>query len=230
MSKSTRGFTLIELMLAMTFLGALVLFGTLAIVQSLSIYNKGVAMKQIDQIGRTLIDDINRLSGSSSAANLKIGSNGAAGYMCLTPAGTNDIRAYVWSEAKGEVSGTYPAGVYSYMSPSAPSVISLAKTNEGVSGGAYCSLPAGPGHTNIPSGDITPLVNSQVRILSTTVRDDPANATLKRITFHIGTAGDVTNTPVTYDAANDVWSCEGGNLGNFCAIGKFETVIYTPND
>ena len=232
--KDSRGFTLIELMLAIAFLGSIVLFATLTVVQSLSVYNKGVAIKQINQVGRTLIEDVNRLSGggqSGVASSFKIDDNDIAGYLCITPSGSSDTRAYVWTDVLKEAAAIN----HTYVSPSAPRTpVSLARTNEGVNGVSLCGLPSGS-DTAVAAGNITPLLNDQVRILSVDITEDSDNASLKKIIFWIGTyggigAGAVPGTTPVFNDADRTWSCQGGNLGNFCAFGKFETIVYAPNE
>lgn len=57
-TKGQSGFTLIELLLAMTFIAFLLIFTVAAILQVTRLYIKGSAIRQIDQTGRQLIDDV----------------------------------------------------------------------------------------------------------------------------------------------------------------------------
>ena len=228
-SKKDSGFTLIELMLAITFLGSIVLLATLTIVQSLSIYNKGVAIKQIGQVGRTLIDDVNRLSSGGAGVNFSAADNDIAGYLCITPSGSTKTRAYAWNDVTthdGDTTGHFvsPAGTK----------VTLARTNDDVNAAdgstAYCALPPNVNVT-LPQTEITPLLNEQVRILSVKITTDSTNASsLKKIIFWIGTySTTVPGTNPVYNAGTGAWSCQGGRLGDFCAFGKFETIVYVPN-
>ncbi len=64
---SNKGFTLIELMLAMTFVAALLLAIALTVIQISNIYNKGITMKEVDQLGRSLSSELQRgITGSQS--------------------------------------------------------------------------------------------------------------------------------------------------------------------
>lgn len=56
----TRGFTLIELMLAMTFISMLLLAIALTTMQIGNIYNKGITLREVDQAGRAVTDDLQR--------------------------------------------------------------------------------------------------------------------------------------------------------------------------
>jgi prepilin-type N-terminal cleavage/methylation domain-containing protein len=60
MNHKQRGFTLIELMLAMGGIAFLLLFVVFAIVHTTNLYSKGVATRQINQVGRQVTDEISR--------------------------------------------------------------------------------------------------------------------------------------------------------------------------
>lgn len=54
------GFTLVELMLAMGGIAFLLLFVLFAIVHATNLYSKGVAIRQINQVGRQISDELSR--------------------------------------------------------------------------------------------------------------------------------------------------------------------------
>ncbi len=63
-NKRERGFTIIELMMAMAFISVLLVVITLTIIQIGSIYNKGLTMRAVNQSGTTISADIRQtLSG-----------------------------------------------------------------------------------------------------------------------------------------------------------------------
>lgn len=55
-----RGFTLIELMLSMTFVAVLLLTIALSVIQMGTIYNRGMAIKEVNQAARDIADDLRR--------------------------------------------------------------------------------------------------------------------------------------------------------------------------
>ena len=61
----TRGFTLIELMLAMTFIAFLLVAIAMVTVQISNIYNKGITLREVNQAGRSVADEIQRSISSS---------------------------------------------------------------------------------------------------------------------------------------------------------------------
>ena len=213
------GFTLVELSLSIAFLGALVLMSTTVTLQILSIYNKGAAIKQISQAGRSLSEDISRAS--SSGQDVVVADNGIAGYLCVEGEGGNR-RAYVWNSAEGD---DVPGSARYMLGGRA---ITLARSDIGRNGGPYCTMPTGSGMA-LPAADISPIIQgTRVRILSADVVQNTADASLRKIVFWIGTKGDVPGmTP--RQAGDGSWSCDGGGIGDFCAVSRFEAILYTPN-
>ncbi|MBR3163854.1 type II secretion system protein [Candidatus Saccharibacteria bacterium] len=63
---SRRGFTLIELMLAMTFVALMLIAIATLIIRITKIYQKGLSMRAVNTSGRELIEDITRTVASSS--------------------------------------------------------------------------------------------------------------------------------------------------------------------
>lgn len=54
------GFTLIELMLAMTFIAVLLIAIAITTIQISAIYNKGITLREVNQAGRSISDDLQR--------------------------------------------------------------------------------------------------------------------------------------------------------------------------
>lgn len=64
-NNSNPGFTLIELMLAMTFVSVLLITIALTIIQMGTIYNRGMTLKEVNQASRDIADDFRRSVASS---------------------------------------------------------------------------------------------------------------------------------------------------------------------
>lgn len=228
--KRQQGFTLIELMLVIAFLGTLMLVTSSSIMQAINIYNKGVAIKQINQAGRALVEDINRLS--SSGAEVEILDNGTAGCLRIGFTGS-DGRVFLWNSLEKGKGGTAP-------SPSPTDdkkwekdgqEISLVRSNQNAETASYCYLPSVtvPGLSAADAATMTSVLNERIAVLSVDITES-TDSSLKKIAFWIGTgtAGE-GGQQINFDTVNRTWSCPGGFLGEFCAVSKFETVIYVPN-
>ncbi|MFZ1301027.1 MAG: prepilin-type N-terminal cleavage/methylation domain-containing protein [Candidatus Microsaccharimonas sp.] len=118
-NKHQQGFTLIELLLAMSFIAILLLAIALTIVQVSGMYNKGITLKEVNQVGRTINDDVRRSVASSREVVL--------------------ATDYVVSPATGVPSGgRLCLGNYSYVWNYAQ----IASTASGIT--KYTSTPGGP--------------------------------------------------------------------------------------
>lgn len=224
-AKVEQGFTLVELMIAMVFVGILMIMVVSVLLQIVGIYNKAVALKQINEVGRQIVGDVSQLgrNGEEAAVN----DNGKAGYLCVRQGAK--WRSYTWNSVGAGVGGRLP-DVNDALYTLGGNPISLARSNETIDGEAegYCVLP-NPTDVAMDSTEVTSLLTKQVRILSVDiVSTDPA---FKKITFWVGTYNDdasSTNIP-TQNATTKAWSCENKRLGDFCAVAKFETVLYVGN-
>ncbi|MEI6850431.1 MAG: hypothetical protein WCK26_00510 [Candidatus Saccharibacteria bacterium] len=78
MNQKNKGFTLIELMLAMGFVSALLLAIAMTVIQIGNIYNRGITYKNVNQVGGSIANELQRSIDSSSPFN-------------VTPNGTNYI-------------------------------------------------------------------------------------------------------------------------------------------
>lgn len=65
MRKTTAGFTLVELMFSMLFVSLLIISITLTSMHIVNVYNRGMLIKEVNQLGRTITDQMQRTVGAS---------------------------------------------------------------------------------------------------------------------------------------------------------------------
>ncbi len=70
-SKQSQGFTLVELMLSMTFVAVLLLAIALCTIQISNIYQRGLTLREVNQSSRIIIKDIQTTLNTSSPLNLE---------------------------------------------------------------------------------------------------------------------------------------------------------------
>jgi Tfp pilus assembly protein FimT len=94
--KNKQGFTVIELMLAMSFIAILLLAIAMTVIQIGTIYNKGLALKEVNQMSRDLATDFRKSLSSVEAITLASDyvTNSAGGRVCM---GTV---SYLWNTGK----------------------------------------------------------------------------------------------------------------------------------
>lgn len=223
-NKKQSGFTVIELTLAMAFLAFIMLFTTMTIIQMMRTYNKGLTIKQINQSGRTLVEDLSRSLSAGVASDVDV-SYINQGRLCVGNA------VYMWTPVYNGT--TYSASVYTQFNGKPASLIRTERSTLLCSNSASLSLAS--------SDNRFALLSDQARVLSVDVERYGVGNRLVQLTFQIGTF-DQTEEPsldlpvpnkkniyVTpyYDGGN--LTCRPDTNGNFCAFGTFKTTVYVGN-
>lgn len=92
-AKKQAGFTLIELMLAMTFIAFLLIAIAMTVIQASNVYNKGATVKDINQSSRTIANDIARSAAEARTIDLAgdYFTNSAGGRLCIGKT------TYIWN-------------------------------------------------------------------------------------------------------------------------------------
>lgn len=196
----SRGFTLIELMLAMAFISFLLLFMVTAILQVTKLYVKGSSIRQINQTGRQLMDDIE--------GTLRVNANPvvAKDYNRLCVGNTS----YVWN-----VSDNYdgkPLNTFSGSDSDTP----LRFVSVQDPGGTLCGAPT----TAISKANSLDLVGAEITPLKFSAEQ---YGKLWNINLILSTSG--SNSATTDERSSIGYACEEKN--QFCALGDFETSVYS---
>lgn len=215
------GFTLVELMLAMAFFSSILMLSTIIIVQAFSIYNKGIAVKEMNSVGRRLTDDIVRV-GTSASGPVEVGAYddpvAETRPRCLVLGGN----IYIWSYATDQV--TVPSSTY-VTNESSSKLVEFSRYIP-ASGSSVCP-PTGA--NSIDPADLEPLLPSSIKVYDASIKRIGSSADLVHLKLTIGSFGGPTSEINPVLDGNGNWACEIGSLGNFCSFGTYETVIYLPN-
>lgn len=208
MKANTRGFTIIELMLAMMFLTSILLISSTVIVQAFGMYNKGLVIKQINQAGRTLTEDMTRAANNAAVtddldSNTHVLCLGSSVYAWNTPEQirppSTDIKRYVSGQP-----------------------INFVKIDDA----SACTSSTA---VRVDEDNATSLLSENIRVFSveiTKVAGDVVN-----IEFVFGTydASDPNSVINPKETSPGKWECDGTSLGNYCAFGVYSTTLYLPN-
>lgn len=221
-----KGFTLVELLLAMAFISVLLLAIAMTVIQISHIYNRGMTLKEVNQLGRTMSDELTRgVAASESFSLLPVDHRYIpeewGGRLCL------GRTSYIWNYAKALQSGT--SNVSQYTTGTDP--IRLVKVPD--VGANYCSgaasfqkiSPIGAEEL-LKTGDRT-LSLHQFQITSGTNASDPATGQqLYTLTFAIGTSDLAA-------LSSDTLSCrppnEPGSDLAYCSVQQFKLVLRAGN-
>lgn len=204
--RNKNGFTVIELMLAMAFLGFILLFVVTSLMQMMRTYNKGLVYKEINQAGRTINEEFIRNVRTAKPGSINVQQQ-LKGRICVGG------QAYIWNAPD-----TSPQNVYAVDHTPVTGIIRVVDT-----AGQLCALGGGGALPDVSRSLATILASGTVQVQRFTVQQAD-NGNLALIDMLLSTTGD--NAPV--ETAGEI-NCPAGSAGDFCAVADFSTTITTRN-
>lgn len=232
-----RGFTIIELMIAMSFLSVLLISITIVTIQVGKTYSRGMTMHQLNQSGRTLMDAIRRdflQANTRSIVNAEqpvvsiLGADGSTvvgGRICLGGV------SYVWNLAKAIDNKIVGDGVTVFDQGEGSRTVNMVRVED--EGGRLCKANAtGKYQSQIDRSKATELLREPgsddavlaVHKLDTIrVTNIDNRESLYKVTFTLG-----TNTLSELTSAGRC--LEPSNIDanpEFCAINNFQMIVRT---
>jgi hypothetical protein len=195
------GFTIVELTLSTAFIAFILIFMLATMTQVMSNYNKGLAVKQINQTARTVSNEMSRLIQGTSVSSINT-LYLANGRVCLGGV------SYVWN-VNGATTNKYTSGAD----------FTMVRVND--SAGALCSatLPM------VNTANASELLSSQIWVQQIGVAVSSNNA-LVDITIGLSTAS--PNHPTGTDPILGT-ICDGNKDSQYCAIATFKTTVAMKN-
>ncbi len=227
--KNQHGFTLIELMLAMTFISMLLLAIALTTIQISTIYTRGITLREVDQAGRSLSDELQRSIASSvpfdatpksaTAPNAKyVERVGSGGRLCL------GRYSYAWNFGKA-LRGETPI----YNTYSDGSQVHFAKVDD--PGAGLCSNDTSQVIDKTRSRDLLTSGDRDLAIhqfeISQTVKDDEIGQALYAITITIGTND---REQLTTSDTSCRPPSEGEGNEAYCSVNQFDIIARAGNE
>ena len=230
-----QGFTLVELMLSMSFVGILLVAIAVTSMQIMSTYTKGLTIREVNHAGRAITDDVQRTIATSSPFKANPARGGEVDeidskYVSQEGGGRLCTGAYTYAWNYGntfelsEEAGAPP--VYNRYESSSD-VIRLVKVSD--IGGALCadmsaSIPDAEAKELLLPGDRELAV--QQFIVTEGVRDEVSGQAMYAISLTLG-----TNDQEQLDATNTTClpPLEGEGNEDFCAINQFNIVVRAGN-
>ena len=233
----SRGFTLVELLLAMTFISTLLLVIAMTIVQIANTYNRGMILKEVNQTARSLTEELDRAVSASSdfstdAAAQRYVSRPWGGRICL---GQN---SYIWNYGSALSTQNSNRNMYSSIN-TAGNVVTEGGTTRSEIGfvkvidpaGSYC-IPNGSGAYPavnpvnatelLRSGDHTLAIHAFTITSTATAKDALSAQALYKVSYVLGTSNmdALTNDQTACKAPSE----QGSDL-NYCSIQQFTIVL-----
>lgn len=230
------GFTLVELLLSMSFVSVLLLSIAMLVIQIGNIYNKGVTIKAVNQAGRALSSE---LQGSIAQSPQFDVSDTGGRYVTFKDADGNltggrlclGSSSYIWNDGKATKGGDI--GPNKYLSPNESSAIRFIKFAD--PGAEACvKNPVSGAYPSIDKTLASELLNASELSLSVynfkiasndTVNDERTGQRMYNISFLLGTDIKAMNNEATScrppsDLDSDI---------NYCSINEFNFVARAGN-
>ncbi len=221
--KVDKGFTIIELMLAMAFLSALLLAIAMTVIQISNIYNRGLTFTNVNQAGSMLVSELQRSISGSPQFDIS-GSGSDARYINKTWGGRLCVGQYSYIWNNGNAIYSKNPNLYIYSDPSKTDTINFVKTID--PNASYCTEPT----SKIDSSGAIELLNkgqNDLAIQSFSINSEPSaydsttGQRLYSISFYIG-----TNDQTTLESGSE--ACLSGNDvksdPTYCAVNRFDIV------
>ena len=213
------GFTLIELMMAMTCLSILLIAIATVTMQVTHLYDKGQTIKMINQSGRQVMDSIRRdarTTGTLSERFIAPSDGNGLGRLCLGSV------SYVWNDA-ADLQDPTKGVSYMTASGSKGNKIVLARVQD--VGGGYCHDPT---NVNVPESQSTEMLKGDGRDLAIYRAKwksmSPAGGIPQLYLFSFTLGTNEAQTVKTSDL-----TCQPPDQANsnfdFCSINDFEILL-----
>lgn len=225
---NNKGFTIIELMLAMMFIGVLMVAIAMTTIQLSNIYTKGLTLREVNQAGRTISEELRRGIASSSpfeadpaAPTSKYIVRQGGGRLCL------GRYTYVWNYGSALTGGTGAPAIFNKYQNNEP--VRFAKVND--SGAALCTNPdlaitRAEATEMLSAGDRDLVVHSFA--LTRGASDATTSQALYSIKMIIGT-NDKAQMTITSNDASCKAPTQGVGNEDYCAVNIFEIVARAGN-
>jgi len=222
---NNKGFTLIELMLAMSFIAVLLLAIAMTVIQISNIYNRGLTLKDVNQAGRSLTNELQRSIAISPpfaidypASDSKYINTPTGGRLCVGQ------YSYIWNYGKSLLDNTANNKYFG------ESIATIRFVKVPDSSGGYCTAPNSPivvaGAVELLDvGDLSLAIHGFHITTESTASDSNTKQSLYYISFIIG-----TNEAAALNA-NTTCKPPGsaGSNENYCSVNQFDIVVRTGN-
>lgn len=226
-----QGFTLVELMLSMSFVAALMIAIAMTVVQLGNIYNRGLMLKEVNQAGRSLASELQTSIAQSSPFNIKLGADSRyikqswGGRLCIGQ------YSYVWNYGI-DIEKDDSSRLNTYSDPSNKNAIRFVKIAD--QDASYCLTPSkkvDPTNAvellNIGEHDLA--VHSFVISTVASAGDSKTGQQLYSLEFEIGTNDQKALTSSSSGAVICRAPNQTGADPSYCSVNRFDIVARAGN-
>jgi len=222
----SRGFTIIELMLSMTFLAMLMLIIALTTIQISNIYNKGITLREVNQAGRSVSASLQRSIAAAVPFNVtpSMGAPSTSQYVVRTgDGGRLCLGNYTYAWTYGANIGAPSLNRYTG-SGAAVRFAKIADPGAGLCKGNPGTIDAAQASELLTSGDRDLVV--QDFTIKQTATEPLTGEALYAISMIIGTS-DTTQLLADKSACKPPSGLSG--VDNYCSVNRFDIIVHAGN-
>lgn len=220
------GFTLVELMLAMTFIAMLLVAIALTTIQISRIYNKGLTLREVNQAGRVVSDELRRSIASSSPFDVNPASptskyivRPGGGRLCVGP------YTYAWNYGSALVGGNGAPTIVNKFQGGEP--VRFVKVSDPAA--SLCADPT----LAIVKADATEILVAGDRNLAVhafTITQGDADAGTGQSLYALSlTIGTNDQQQLTSNDASCKPPAEGVGNEDYCSVNQFDMIVRAGN-
>lgn len=216
----TAGFTVIELLLAMTFVAILLLGVAMATIHISNTYTRGITLREVNQAGRSVTDDINRTVGASSPiVDGDYTTTAKSGRLCV------GSYTYVWNYGEALRSAS-TAGLYVYDDGKPVRFARVSDAGKGLCASPTLTIDRSTRTvTELLSDGERNLALHRLSIEPGTVVNGATGQGLHAISFVIGT----NSGGESIASANCLPPSDSASDAQYCAMNEFNTIVRSNN-
>lgn len=222
--KTSQGFTIIELMLSMTFLAMLMLVIALTTMQIGNIYNKGVTLREVDQAGRSVSASLQRSIAASVPFNAAPSNSAPSSsqYIVRSDGGRLCLGnyTYAWTYGKYITSGT----LNKYIGGKIVRFARIADPGAMLCQGSPGTIDPAKATELLASGDRDLVVQSFS--IAQTATEAATGEALYAISMIIGTSD---TTQLTGDKSSCKPPSSLAGAENYCSVNRFDIIAHAGN-
>lgn len=230
-----QGFTLIELMLAMTFIAMLLVAIALTTIQISNIYNKGITLREVNQAGRSVSDELQRTISSATPFDVTPkgpGDNAPASRYVVSPGGGRlclGNYTYAWNYGAALEGGTgAPVILNQYSGADNTIPIRLVRVID--PNGGLCTTPSLPAISKANSTDLLSSGDRDLVLHKFSIKrtsDEPSTGqSIYSISMVVGTND---REQLTTDDTSCKPPSEGVGDENYCSVNQFDIIARAGN-
>jgi len=227
------GFTLIELMLAMTFIAVLLVAIAMTTIQISNIYNKGITLREVNQAGRSVSTELQQSIASSAPFDVTPKSDNSpatlasryvvregGGRLCL------GSYSYVWNYGSALTGGAGAPAIYNKYDNNQP--VRFAKVED--ASGSLCAdvnlvVPHTKASELLSTGDRDLVLHSMT--VAETSNDPTTHQALYAITMVIGTND---RSQLTTDNTSCKPPASGAGNEDYCSVNQWDIIARAGNE